>query len=469
MNKSNWTIIILGATGDLSRKKLLPALYYLFKHNNKANFIFIGAARDNKIDIKTLFEQSNISASKDDISYTNELLKRSYYYAVDFNNPSDFDKLAKAINSAELEQNMQDNNRLIYLAASAHFYCSITKNLISSGIIKKEDKNSTKHYRVVYEKPFGWDLESAKAINRCIDKLINEEQIYRVDHYLTKALVNSIGLIRFSNILFEPVWNKEYVDHVQIIFSEKVSVEGRGAFYDQYGALKDVVQNHMLQMLSLVAMERPESLDAVSVSKAKCQVLRNTFITHGLKGQYKGYLQEPGVNPLSMTETFAVLKCYIDTARWHNVPFYLKTGKTLVHKSTEIHIVFKQIPKELFLLKGNYDSNVLTIRISPNSGFSLRLNVQKASSPYNVIPMSMDFCYHCFFGHDVPRAYEILLRDVMSGDKSISVSPEEIELAWQIIAQANKLKLNLYRYEQGTQGPHESEVFARKNNITWNI
>lgn len=458
---SSVLIILFGATGDLAHKKLLPAFYALLKHQRAhTRFLFIGTAKDT-IAVDTLLSQ--IVASTD--PFYDELKACFYYMPIDFKNEEGFKELASFIEEKEAEHAMS-GNRIAYLAVPAQLYCPITRFLASTGIIKRQLDTLQSYQRIVYEKPFGWDLQSARTINHCIKEAFHEEQIYRIDHYLTKALVMSIGLTRFSNLIFKPIWNREYIDNVQIVFNETAAVGGRGAFYDTYGALKDVVQNHILQLLSLICMEPLESLASVQVTLAKQEVLKAVRVVSGLLGQYEGYKKEPAVHPLSTTETFAIIKCSISTPRWQGVPFYIKTGKALHKKSTNIFISFKPIGKALVGLEGMFDPNILTIRVSPNSGFSLQLNTQKGADR-SVISINMDFCYRCVFGPEEPHSYETLLYNVIEGDKSISVSSQEIEQAWSIIEEIERLGLPLYEYKRGSRGPQEAEFFARAHGFTW--
>jgi glucose-6-phosphate 1-dehydrogenase len=455
------SFILFGATGDLAHKKLLPAFYALLKHQRAhTRFLFIGTAKDT-ITADTLLQQ--VFAPTDPLY--DELKKCFYYMPIDFKDEEGFKKLAYFIEEKETEHAM-NGNRVAYLAVPAQLYCPMTRFLASSGIIKRPTDHMQGYHKVVYEKPFGWDLSSARAINQCIKEVFEEEQIYRIDHYLTKALVMSIGLARFSNIIFKPLWNRDYIDNIQIVFNETDTIEGRGAFYDAYGALKDVVQNHILQLLSLICMEPVESLEPTHVTLAKQEVLKVTQVVSGLLGQYEGYKKEIAVHPLSTTETFVVLQCSVDTPRWQGVPIYIKTGKALYKKSTNIFISFKPISKALVGLEGMFDPNVLTIQISPNSGFSLRLNTQKGADR-SVVPIAMDFCYRCVFGPEEPHSYETLLYSVIAGDKSISVSSQEIEQAWKIIEDIEYLRLPLYEYKQGGPGPQAAALFARTQGFTW--
>ncbi len=451
-----WTIIILGATGDLSRRRLIPTLYEIVKHRKDLTFSFIGAAKD-EIAIADLIKKSIPDGAPEVIE---ELIKRSSYQAIDFTKPETFKALADLIADQEKAHDLS-GQRLVYLAVASQWYCTITKLLHEYEIIKRCDT-----HRIVYEKPFGWDADSAREINACITKILEEDQIYRVDHYLSKALVTSLLLTRFSNVFFEPVWNSQYIDQVQIILSETISLEGRGDFYDQYGALKDVVQNHMLQLLAYIGMEQPPSFTPGIVSTFKSYILNHTTITDGLLGQYESYRSVPGVAADSTRETYVILRAEIHTPRWQNVPFFIKTGKALDYKSTEIHIVFKPQSKRLIHKSGLFDANRLIIRISPDSAILLRLNAQKGREPA-ILPISMEFCYRCTFGLEQPHSYETLFYEIMRGDKSAVVSLDEIVYAWNIINDIKKLSLPLYPYAPGSGGPQEADAFSKKYDIEW--
>lgn len=468
----NCMIIILGITGDLSRKKLIPAYYSLKQRNPDTKFILVGAAKEDT-DIKTILETAKQYIRNVNEEDFNVMLKDSYYFHLDFTKLDDFKALSSKLNQLETDvlNNFESSNsgnefnKLIYLACQADFFCPITKNLSLSGIAKnKNDLKSTFNF-IVYEKPFGSDLNSAICINKCIAKYFDEDQIFRIDHYLTRSLVNSIALFRFTNAIFEPLWNRDYIDQVQIIFDESISVGSRGFFYDKYGALKDVMQNHMFQLLSLVAMQKPDKLQARQISKAKADVLLAVSVQDGILGQYEGYNSELGISPNSETETFAFLKLMINNDQWKDVPFYLKTGKNLKKKSTEIKIIFKSVDKEIFNLEGKFEPNVLNIVIAPDSSFSLKLNTQKAGDLYKTIPVTMDFCYHCEFGKNFLDSYELLLSEILKSDHSVSVGNIEIENAWKIIDQIKDLSLPLYSYESGSNGPIELEEFIKRNKV----
>ena len=388
---AKWTVIILGITGDLARKKLIPACYALFQQEAYKGSILVGAAHD-VTTIDVLLETSKDYIEDFDPAIWQNFKNRAYYQLLDFNTLKDFELLAQSISKYEA-QNFILHNRLCYISAPTDFYCNITKHLAQTGIIVKQTENPT--HRIVYEKPFGWDLASAQSINTCIKHYFSELQVYRVDHYLTKSLVQSLMFVRFANILFQAVWNNKYIDQVQIIFNETVGIAGRGSFYDRYGALKDVMQNHMLQLLSLTAMKKPEMLNAQTIGHAKATILEATKVESLVRGQYVGYRAEKDVADNSDTETYVAMKAVVDTPEWKGVPFFLKTGKSLTEKSTEIHIVFKGLEKKVFGMPGLFESNSITLRITPHSGVAVQLNVQKSNS-LHVVPIEIDFCYQCF-------------------------------------------------------------------------
>lgn len=463
----NCTIIIMGITGDLARKKLIPAYYSLRSRYPDSKFRLIGCAKEES-DIHTILNNAKPYINNFNPELFSLLEKEAFYYKLDFNNISDFQNLALKLEDFQKQEDI-GNNKLIYLACPADFFVPITKNLALSSIVQNKSKLPPEIFNlIVYEKPFGWDLTSAYEINQVISNYFEQEQIFRIDHYLTKSLVNSIALVRFTNSIFEPVWNKNYIQQIQIIFDESISIGPRGLFYDKYGALKDVVQNHMLQLLSLVAMAKPYPFKPEQISKAKAQVLQYVSVQDGILGQYQGYKSESGVNPSSITETFAYIKLMINNTQWSGVPFYLKTGKNLKSKSTEIKIVFKPISIDYFKEFGEFEPNVLNIIIAPDSSFSLKLNTQKAGDLYRTIPVTMNFCYHCEFGQNFREAYELLLSEILKLDHSISVSKEEIENSWKIIDKIKELKFPLYSYDKGTSGPKEQENFIKKHNLYLN-
>lgn len=456
----NNLIIILGATGDLARKKIFLALYQLFVQNKLGNSVIVGAALE-----QTTAEQMLVNAKKYVPDVDNEKWhafgKQAFYQPINFSHEKEFETLAALVNQLE-KQHKLSGNRLVYCSTAPYFYCTITQGLAKSGLVKKDA--SQPWQRIVYEKPFGHDLKSAHEINECIAHYFSEQQIYRIDHYLTKELVGNIALVRFTNIIFEPLWNNRYIDQVQIVFDETVGIEGRAAFYDKYGALADVMQNHMMQLVALVAMEAPEKLSGDYIRTERAKVLQKVKVVDALLGQFKGYLKEPGVAQDSKTETFAQVHLRIENQRWAGVPFYLKTGKLLNKKETAIYIKFKHV--DCLLTSCPSESNYLTIEVSPDPMFSLSLNAKQPGKADEVIPVQMAFS-HPSFGL-ISEAYETIFEEVLKGEQSVSVRFDEIEYAWKIIDSIKELKPQLYLYEDGSEGPLEEKThFERKHGMKW--
>lgn len=459
------TIIIFGASGDLSRRKLLPALYHLIAKKKLDNFVIIGASFDATTAAAILEAARSYLGNEIDEQAFALLQERMVYHKLDFSHANDYQQLAKQVKQSE-ERYSLAGNRIAYLAAPSQYYCSITQNLAESGIIKAHKPNETVWQRIIYEKPFGHDVTSAHAINECIAHYFNEHQIFRVDHYLTKELVGNIALIRFTNLVLEPLWNNRYIDNVQIIVSEESGIGNRGSYYDQYGALKDVVQNHILELLALIGMESPEWLTGEYIRAQRAKVLEKVSVVDALLGQYEGYRSENHVKPDSNTETFALACLKINNPRWAGVPFFVKTGKCLTKKETVIHIKFKQV--DCLLAKHcPSETNYLTIQVYPEASFSLTLNVKKPGYSQEVIPIKMEFCHSCIFGSITPDAHEVIFEEVMRGDTSISVRFDEIESAWNIIDAIEAMKLPVYSYAKSSQGPQEVEQFNKKYGMRW--
>ncbi|GMU18835.1 MAG: glucose-6-phosphate 1-dehydrogenase [Candidatus Babeliales bacterium] len=461
----NNLIVILGATGDLARKKIFPALYQLFIQNKLDKSIIVGAALD-QISAEQLLVNAKKYVRDCDNEKWHEFGKHVFYHSINFSHEKEFDELAVFVSELEKKYKLS-GNRLVYCSTAPYFYCTITHGLAKSGIIKKTvNTKDSVWQRIVYEKPFGHDLKSAHEVNECIARYFEEYQIYRIDHYLTKELVGNIALVRFTNIIFEPLWNNRYIDQVQIVFDESIGIEGRGAFYDKYGALADVMQNHMMQLVALVAMESPEKLSGDYIRTQRAKVLQKIKVVDALLGQFKGYVNEPGVAPDSKTETFAQVHLLIDNPRWAGVPFYLKTGKLLNKKETAIYIKFKQVDCLLTRSACPSQTNYLTIEVSPDPVFELSLNAKRPGKSDQVMPVQMAFS-HPSFGM-APEAYETLFEEILKGEQSVSVRFDEIEYAWKIIDSIKELRPQLYLYEAGSQGPAEQEFdFEKKHGMQW--
>lgn len=459
------TFIIFGATGDLAKRKIIPALYNLVITKKLKKILIVGAAFEDKA-VDTILDSARqyIPGSLDE-SVWDILRKSMHYQRVDFKQDAAFEQFAQKVIALENKYGLQ-GNRLAYLAVASTFFCQITRQIVATGLIKKFVPGEKLWHRIVYEKPFGKDKKSAHEINDCIAHLLDEKQVYRIDHYLTKELVANIALVRFTNCVFEPLWNNRFIDNVQITLSEDVGVSGRGGYYDHYGALRDVVQNHMLEVMALIAMETPEKLTGEFIRNERAKALEKVRFVDAVLGQYEGYTQEKDVVPTSTTETFAALYLTIDNPRWAGVPFYLKTGKCLDKKETVINIKFKQVD---CLLTQNCpsESNYLTIRLYPDEAFFLTLNAKKVGSSQAIEPVSMKYSYKDVLGSNTPSGYETLLEEVLRGEQSVSVRFDEIEYAWQVIDSICAQHLPVHEYKKGSKGPEAAEQFAKKHGMRW--
>ncbi|HRN78203.1 MAG TPA: glucose-6-phosphate dehydrogenase [Candidatus Dependentiae bacterium] len=462
---NNVALIVFGITGDLATRKLIPAIYHLLQKKRIDTIALIGAAfEDMQPDV--ILERAKKYIPHVDQNVWQKLHECFYYQKLNFTNKNDYFALAQLINTVE-QKHQLSGNRIAYLAAASHFFCDITQYMGESGTIKRMSGDASSWQRIVYEKPFGRNLQSAHEINECIQQWFDETQIYRADHYLTKELVSNITLLRFTNCVFEPLWNNQYIDSVQIILSEDRGIENRGAYYDKYGALCDVVQNHMLELLALVAMEAPQKLIGDFVRDKRAQVLKDVRVIDGILGQYANYTHEEYVQPDSKTETFAALCLAVDNARWTGVPFYLKTGKCLNTYEVVINIKFKQVACLMLAKDCPIDSNWLTIRVAPDATFVLTLNAKKPGRSDELITIPLEFCHSCLYGEVTPDAYEVLLEEVLTGEQATSVRFDEIESAWQVIDRVHHKNFPVYSYACGSTGPLEMEQFCKKHGMRW--
>ncbi|MCK5632289.1 glucose-6-phosphate dehydrogenase [bacterium] len=452
-------IVIFGATGDLAKRKLLPSLYRLFFKKKLNNVVIVGTAFDDVSAFEMLREAKKNIKDVDNEMW-NDFSAYVYYQKLDFEKSNDFIDLEKNVALLEKKHDLS-GRRLVYFSAPPNYFCTLTKLCAKSKLVQKKEFHS-----IVYEKPFGNDFVSAREINTCIKNYFNESQIYRIDHYLTKEIVSNIAMVRFSNIIFEPLWNNRFIDNIQIVLNENACIEGRGNYYDNYGAMRDVVQNHMLELLALIAMETPEKLTGEFIRENRAEVLRYVRVADGLLGQYQGYAQEKGVKKKSKTETLAALQLYVENERWSGVPFYLRTGKCLDAKKTAISITFKNV--ECLMAKGcPMDPNILTIGIDPQSLFSLHLNAKKAGVSDELTTMNMEYCHSCDLSALTPGSYETIFEELFRQEKSISVRFDEIESSWNIVDAAYAKNFPLYIYKKGTNGPDECQNFAKKHKIRW--
>lgn len=453
--------VIMGATGDLAKIKLIPAIYALLKLNVVSHISLIGVARS-EITIKTILDEAKKNIKNIDENIWNKIYLNSYYQQLDFSNLQDFYKLKEKIEEIEKKEKII-HNRIFYLATLPDHFKVATENLAKAGLGNSKGKVWEK---IIYEKPFGNVLSSAKEINKTIDKVFSEENVYRVDHYLGKELVGNIALLRFTNWIFEPLWNNKNIDSVQVICDENFGIKKRGNYFDKYGAIKDMFQNHILQILALVAMEPPKSISGEYLRNEKVKVLKKTSVEDILLGQYDGYEKEIGVRQDSDTETFFVAKIFVDNKRWKGVPFFVRTGKSLNKKEVVVHIKFKKV-KCLLSKNCPDDNNYLTIRIEPNEGFSFELNSKSLHKSFEVETAKMDYCHHCIYGLDTPESYEVLLEQAILGEQSFFVRNDEVETAWGIVDKIDKRKLKVYKYAVGSNGPKELSDWNKKNNIKW--
>lgn len=472
------TIVIFGASGDLTSRKLIPALFSLFKKNKLDGVIRIVGVSRSRYEHDQFRDSLRESAAKFagklfDKQSWDEFSQHVYYQPGDIKEASDFEALAKFL--SEIEQG-EPAGRVYYLSTMPQLYEEAIKQLGAAGLAD----DSEGFRRVIIEKPFGTDLATAHALNHSIHKVFREDQIYRIDHYLGKETVQNIFALRFANSIFEPLWNRNYVDHVQITVAEEVVVGRRGGYYDNAGIMRDMFQNHILQLMMITAMEPPAKYDAALVRDEKVKVLHSIrkmtggdFAANTMRGQYQGYLQEEGVPHGSQTETYAALKLYCDNWRWKDVPFYLRSGKGMSCRTTQIVIQFRQVPHILFGQKTRSPvGNRLVIQVQPAEGIQLHFESKVPESEMKTRTSTLDFDFNQASGGDMPDAYQRLLLDAILGDASLFARSDEVELAWGIVdpilaAWRSPASPELFQYEPGLWGPPEANDWMGQQSREW--
>ena len=482
------TLVIFGASGDLTRRKLLPAVYNLSRDNRlPARFAVLGVARSRLDDeaFRQQFRDSlrefvGVDAIEDEVAAS--LAARMFYLAGELDDPALYQKIDARLGEIDGAEGV-----LYYLAIPPAVYGTVVERLGAAGLSRPPAQGWR---RVIVEKPFGTDLASARELNLAIHHHFDESQVFRIDHYLGKETVQNLLVFRFANGMFEPIWNRRYIDHVQITAAETVGVERRAAYYEGAGALRDMVQNHLVQLLTLVAMEPPTAFTADSVRDRKMDVLlsmqplldpahANVVRAQYGRGWVNGsdvvaYREEPGVSEQSSTETYVALHCELDSWRWAGVPFYLRTGKRLPKRTTEIAIQFRRPPLEIFrrVSASPVAPNLLIVNVQPDEGITVRFDAKLPGTRMQLAPVMMNFRYGTTFGGEVPEAYETLLLDAMIGDATLFARHDFVEASWALITPVHEAwreeqSTEIPMYEAGEWGPAEADVLIAREGRRW--
>jgi len=490
-NSKNLIIVIFGASGDLTARKLIPAIFSLKTQKllpEKYSVVGVGRTPFSNDDFRAKMSEAIISFSEEKVTDTNlisEFTGALYYHTMDNSDQSGYPGLRAFLEEIDNKYSI-GGNYIFYMATPPSLYGIISVNLAKSGLTDQEKG----FRRIIIEKPFGYDLESGKKLNKTLHEIISEEQIFRIDHYLGKETVQNLLVTRFANGIFEPLWNRNYIHRIEITSAESIGVEDRGGYYDSSGALRDMVQNHLLQIVGLTAMEPPSSLDPDAIRNevlkvfqslqpikeedVPAQVIRGQYTGSMVRGEcLTGYRYEKGVAKDSRTETFVAIKFFINNWRWGGVPFYIRTGKRLPTRVTEVVIHFKQTPHHLFQRAvGKLTSNQLIIRIQPDEGMLVKLDIKEPGAGFNLKNVNMDFHYKDLANTRVPSAYERLLYDVMVGDSTLFSRDDEVETAWKFLgpiqkAWANNPEIKVYGYPAGTWGPMNANELIEGDDLTW--
>jgi glucose-6-phosphate 1-dehydrogenase len=491
------TVVIFGATGDLTQRKLLPTLAHLaHDHPLPEGFCVVAFARRPLDDEKwraMALESINTYMPADDKldeEAQRQFAQRLFYCRSDFNNPDGYRDLAQLLDKLEREYGTK-GNRLFYLATPPETDSMVIENVGKAGLAQQQEHNGHKSWaRVIVEKPFGHNLATAQKLNADLASVFQESQIYRIDHYMGKETVQNILALRFANRIFEPLWNQRYIDHVQILVAESIGIGTRAEYYESEGAIRDMVQNHIMQVLCLTCMEPPVAFDADAIRDEKVKVLHaipmltsEEVAQRTVRGQYiagvvdgksaVGYREEKSVNPNAATETYVALKLFVENWRWADVPFYIRTGKCLPTRSTEVTIQFKRVPHQLYKpaeTKGLVP-NRLTLRIQPDDGISLKFGAKVPGAAQHLASVDMNFSYQTAFGIQSPEAYERLIADCMIGDSTLFIRRDEIEASWRIIDSITtawqKVPSGIHFYKAGTWGPEQATTLIEQDGRAW--
>jgi len=489
-------MVIFGASGDLTRRKLVPAIFDLEAQGLlPAGFAIVGVGRTSMEDgsfrsylHEEMKKAGHLNARR--ASLWDEFARMLHYVAVDASIADEFHRLREALHAINTDHRA-GSNYLFYLATPPSMYAPIIRHIGLCGLNRPQRDDAW--VRIIIEKPFGVDLESARELNRQVISVFNEEQVYRIDHYLGKETVQNLLAFRFANGIFEPIWNRNYIDHVQITAAETVGVENRGAYYEEAGTLRDMIQNHMLQLLALTAMEPPVLFDERQVRDEKQKILQaikpirpEDVQVYTVRGQYAqgttagksvpAYRDEKGVAPDSPTETYVALKLTVDDWRWADVPFYVRSGKRLPKRITEIAVQFKKTPHHMFsgFAGDRLSANSIVIRIQPDEGISLRFNSKIPGSRMNMRPVTMDFRYGAAFGGRLVEAYTRLLLDCMLGDPTLYARGDSLEMAWSLVTPIlegwkSNAQSRVFPYPAGTWGPPEADALLHADGRRWRL
>lgn len=490
-------LVIFGATGDLTARKLIPALYNLAREGQlPPQFACVGFARREKTNEQFREEMKDAISKFSRVTPIDETLwatfkEQLFYHTSEFHDPKGFESLSTLLKNLDQKLGTQ-GNRVFYLSTQPSFFPTVCEQLHKAALITPEETTKEKWARIIIEKPFGHDLSSALSLQKELTRFLKEDDIYRIDHYLGKETVQNLLVLRFANSLFESLWNSRYIDHIQITVAEDIGIGTRGAFWEEAGYLRDILQNHIMQILSLIAMEPPANLSATAIHDEKVKAIQSIRPFSGselhksvVRGQYSsgyingspviGYQEEKNVNPKSLVETYVAMRLYIDNWRWAGVPFYVRGGKRLPKKGTEISVFFKDPPSVLFQHPGKLNEpNILTIRIQPNEGTSFKINCKVPGSSALIQPVKMNFQYGKYFGLTPPEAYERLILDCILGDNTLFARSDEVFASWKLVTPVletwETLKgEELSDYPSGSWGPKKADALLKTDGRKWRL